>query len=145
MAEQSLYERLGGVFSIAAVIDHFSDAVVRNDISGQGSDNPDLQEWHTKKLARLPGLKFMRTLWVCAVAGGPYTFAATKPGATVLGLEEAHRELHITPNEFDAVAAELGRSLDFFKVPQKEKDEVLAAFAAHKGEVTEGSMATAKA
>jgi len=145
MAEQSLYERLGGVFSIAAVIDHFSDAVVKNDISGQGSDNPDLQEWHTKKLARLPGLKFMRTLWVCAVAGGPYTFAATKPGATVLGLEEAHRELHITPDEFDAVAGELGRSLDFFNVPQKEKDEVLAAFAAHKGEVTEGSMATAKA
>jgi hemoglobin len=145
MAEQSLYERLGGVFSIAAVIDHFSDAVVKNDISGQGSDNPDLQEWHTKKLARLPGLKFMRTLWVCDVAGGPYTFAATKPGATILGLEEAHRELHITPDEFDAVAAELGRSLDFFKVPQKEKDEVLAAFAAHKGEVTEGSMATAKA
>jgi hemoglobin len=145
MAEQSLYERLGGVFSIAAVIDHFSDAVVKNDISGQGSDNPDLQEWHTKKLARLPGLKFMRTLWVCDVAGGPYTFSATKPGATVLGLEEAHRELHITPDEFDAVAAELGRSLDFFKVPQKVKDEVLAAFAAHKGEVTEGSMATAKA
>jgi hemoglobin len=145
MAEQSLYERLGGVFSIAAVIDHFSDAVVKNDISGQGSDNPDLQEWHTKKLARLPGLKFMRTLWVCDVAGGPYTFSATKPGATVLGLEEAHRELHITPDEFDAVAAELGRSLDFFKVPHKEKDEVLAAFAAHKGEVTEGSMATAKA
>jgi len=145
MAEQSLYERLGGVFSIAAVIDHFSDAVVKNDISGQGSDNPDLQEWHTKKLARLPGLKFMRTLWVCAVAGGPYTFAATKPGATVLGLEEAHRELHITPDEFDAVAGELGRSLDFFNVPQKEKDEVLAAFAAHKREVTEGSMATARA
>ena len=145
MAEQSLYERLGGVFSIAAVIDHFSDAVVKNDISGQGSDNPDLQEWHTKKLARLPGLKFMRTLWVCDVAGGPYTFAATNPGATVLGLEEAHRELHIAPDEFDAVAAELGRSLDFFKVPEREKGEVLAAFAAHKGEVTEGSMATARA
>jgi hemoglobin len=144
MAEQSLYERLGGVFSIAAVIDHFSDAVVKNDTSGQGSDNPDLREWHTQKLARLPGLKFMRTLWVCGVSGGPYTFAATKPGATVLGLEEAHRELHITPDEFDAVAAELGRSLDFFKVPQKEKDEVLAAFAAHKAEVTEGSMAAAR-
>ena len=145
MAEQSLYERLGGVFSIAAVIDHFSDAVVKNHISGQGSDNPDLREWHTQQLARLPGLKFMRTLWVCDVAGGPFTFGATKPGATLLGLEEAHRELHITPDEFDAVAAELGRSLDFFKVPQKEKEEVLAAFAAHKGEVTQGSMTTANA
>ena len=145
MTEQSLYERLGGVFSIAAVIENFSDAVVKNQIAGQGSENPALEEWHTQRLARLPGLKFMRTLWVCDVAGGPFTFAATKPGATLLGLEEAHRELHITPDEFDAVAAELGRSLDFFKVPQKEKDEVLAAFAAHKGEVTEGSMAAAKA
>jgi hemoglobin len=145
MAEQSLYERLGGVFSIAAVIDHFSNAIVENHVAGQGSQNPDLKEWHTQQLGRLPGLKFMRTLWVCDVAGGPFTFSATKPGATLLGLEEAHRELHISPEEFDAVAAELGRSLDFFKVPQGEKDEVLAAFAAHKGEVTQGSMTTANA
>jgi hemoglobin len=143
MAEQSLYERLGGVFSIAAVIEHFSDNVVKNQVAGQDSENPDLREWHTQKLARLPGLKWMRTLWVCEVAGGPFKFTATKPGATLLGLEEAHRELHITPEEFDAVAGELGRSLDFFKVPQTEKDEVLAAFAAHKGEVTEGSLAKA--
>jgi hemoglobin len=53
-------------------------------------------------------------------------------------LEEAHRELKISPAEFDEVAAELGRTLDFFKVPEQEKGEVLAAFAAHKGEVTEG-------
>jgi len=144
MAEQSLYERLGGVFSIAAVIDRFSDEVVKNKVAGQGSDNPALKEWHTKELARLPGLKFMRTLWVCDVAGGPYTFRATEPGATSLGLEEAHRELHITPDEFDAVAAELSRTLDFFKVPEREKGEVLAAFAAHKGEVTEGSMAASR-
>jgi Bacterial-like globin. len=145
MAEPTLYERLGGVFSIAAVVDHFSDAVVENPIVGQGSGNPELREWHTQKLARLPGLKYMRTLWVCDVAGGPFQFAATKPGETPLGLEEAHREFRISPGEFDEVAAELGRSLDHFKVPQREKEEVLAAFAAHKGEVTEGSMAKANA
>jgi hypothetical protein len=89
MAEPSLYERLGGVFAIAAVIDHFSDAVVQNAIVGQASKNPDLREWHTNQLDRLPGLKFMRTLWVCNVAGGPLSFAATKPGSTPLGLEEA--------------------------------------------------------
>jgi len=141
MADQSLYDRLGGVFAIAAVIDHFSDAVVENPIVGQGSKNPALREWHTKNLARLPGLKFMRTLWVCNVAGGPFEFSATRPGTTALGLEEAHRELRISPEEFDEVAAELGRTLDVVKVPQREKDEVLAAFAAHKGEVTEGSLA----
>ena len=138
MTESSLYERLGGAFAIAAVVDHFSDAVVHNAIVGQKSENPDLREWHTNNLARLPGLKFMRTLWVCNVAGGPQQYAATKQGSTALGLEEAHRELKISPAEFDEVAAELGRSLDFFKVPEREKGEVLAAFAAHKGEVTEG-------
>jgi hemoglobin len=143
MSESSLYERLGGVFAIAAVIDHFSDAVVRNPMVGQGSKNAQLDQWSTDKLDRLPGLKWMRTLWVCNVAGGPFTFEATKPGSTPLGLEEAHRELRITPEEFDEVAAELGRSLDHFGVPPREKDEVLAAFAAHKGEVTEGSMASA--
>lgn len=140
MAEKSLYERLGGVFAIAAEIDHFSDAVVKNPGVGQRSENPALREWHTDKLDRLPGLKYMRTLWVCDVAGGPFDFTATKPGATDLGLEEAHRQLQISPGEFDEVAAELGRSLDHFKVPAQEKEEVLAAFAAHKGEVTEGSL-----
>jgi hemoglobin len=139
MSEPSLYERLGGVFAIAAVIDHFSDAVVRNPIAGQESDNPQLREWSTHDLGRLPGLKFMRTLWVCDVAGGPQQYAATKQGSTPLGLEEAHRELKISPAVFDEVAAELGRSLDHFNVPEREKQEVLAAFAAHKGEVTEGS------
>jgi hemoglobin len=143
MNEPSLYDRLGGVFAIAAVVDHFSDAIIRNAMVGEMSKNPALHEWSTNHLDRLPGLKFMRTLWVCDVAGGPFSFAPTKPGSTPLGLEEAHRDLHITPDEFDEVAAELARSLDHFGVPPREKDEVLAAFAAHKGEVTEGSMASA--
>ena len=137
-AEKSLYERLGGAFAIAAVINQFSDALVQNPIVGKTSQNPALREWHTKNLGRMPGLKFMRTLWVCEVTGGPFKFSPTKPGTTHLGLEEAHRGLKISPAEFDAVAAELGRSLDFAKVPAREKGEVLAAFAAHKNEVTAG-------
>jgi hemoglobin len=144
MPGSSLYDRLGGAFAIAAVIDHFSDALIQNPIVGQRSDNPALREWHTNNLGRLPGLKFMRTLWVCNVSGGPFQFSATRPGSTVLGLEEAHRDLRISPAEFDEVAAELGRTLDAFKVPQPEKDEVLAAFAAHKGEVNEGYLAAAR-
>lgn len=142
--EKSLYERLGGVFVIAAVVDHFSDAVVKNPTVGQTSMNPQLREWHTNSLGRLPGLSFMRTLWVCDVSGGPFKYAATRPGKTPLGLEEAHRNLRISPAEFDEVAAELGRTLDFFKVPTREKSEVLAAFAAHKDEVTAGYVALAK-
>jgi hemoglobin len=138
VAESSLYERLGGAFAIAAVVDHFSDALISNPIVGQNSENPALREWHTNNLARLPGLKFMRTLWVCDIAGGPQDYAGTQPGSTPLGLEEAHRDLKISPDEFDEVAAELARTLDNFEVPAQEKEEVLGAFAAHKGEVTEG-------
>ncbi len=139
--EKSLYERLGGIFAIAAVVDHFSDAIVKNPVVGKNSKNAALRDWHRNSLGRLPGLKFMRTLWVAEVSGGPYKFTPTKPGQTPLGLENAHRDLKISPAEFDEVAAELGRSLDFAKVPAKEKGEVLAAFAAHKGEVTAGYTA----
>jgi hemoglobin len=141
MKEASLYERLGGAFAIAAVVDHFSNQLVFNPIVGQESGNPALREWHRNSLDRLPGLKFMRTLWVCNVAGGPFQYTATKPGSTPIGLEVAHRDLKISPAEFDEVAAELGRTLALFKVPKRETDEVLAAFAAHKGEVTEGYSA----
>ncbi len=136
--DASLYERLGGVFAIAAVVDHFSDALIENPIVGQQSENPQLREWHNDNLERLPGLKFMRTLWVCEVSGGPFKFVATRPGETPLGLEEAHRDLKISPEEFDEVAAELGRTLDTLEVPEREKTEVLEAFAAHKDEVTAG-------
>jgi hemoglobin len=52
-------------------------------------------------------------------------------------------ELHIPPEVFDEVSAELGRALDYFKVPKREKEEALAAFDAQKSDVTAGSMATA--
>jgi hemoglobin len=138
VTQSSLYQRLGGAFPIAAVIDHFSDSVVRNPKVGRGSENAQLNEWSTDEPDRLPGLKFMRTLWVCDIAGGPQVYAATKQGSSQLGLEEAHRNLRISPDEFDEVAAELARSLDHFNVPEPEKGEVLAAFAAHKDEVIQG-------
>jgi hemoglobin len=145
MSDSSLYDRLGGVFAIAAVVDHFSDALIHNPVVGERSANPALRDWHTDSLGRLPGLKFMRTLWLCDAAGGPFQFSATKPGRTALGLEQAHREFHISPSEFDEVAAELARSLEAFRVPSGEQDEVLAAFAAHKGEVNEGYSVVASA
>lgn len=138
MTDQSLYDRLGGIFAIAAVVDRFSDAIIENAMVGRLSKNEALRQWSVEQTDRLPGLKFMRTLWVANISGGPFEYTATKPGGTLLGLEEAHRDLRISPDEFDEVAAELGRTLDVFKVPDAEKAQVLSAFAAHKDEVTEG-------
>ena len=97
MAEQSLYERLGGMFAIAAVVDHFSDQLLKN--PKVVNANPELKEWHTVTYpGRLPGLKFGRTLWVCAAAGGPFQYTAE-------GLRDAHLEFHIAPEVFDEVVA----------------------------------------
>lgn len=135
MTEKSLYERLGGVYAIAAVVDRFSDELLKNPKIVNA--NPQLKEWHTEKFkVRLPGLKFNRTLWVCAVSGGPYQYTAKS-------LHDAHFDLHIPPEVFDEVSAELGRALDYYKVPKREKEEALAAFNAQKADVTAGSMSTA--
>jgi hemoglobin len=134
----SLYDRLGGAFAIAGLVDYFSDEILKSPLVGVNSPNPQLREWSRKQAAaRLPGLKFMRSLWVCDVAGGPMRFHSTKnrSGRNHLDLSVAHRGLRITSQEFDEVARILARSLDHFRVPPAEKSAVLGAFAAHKGEV----------
>ena len=132
MAEPTLYERLGGIFAIAAVVDNFSDRLLRNPKIVDA--NPQLHDWHTEAfMARLPGLKWLRTLWVASLAGGPFEYTGRE-------LRDAHFDLKITPEVFDEVAAELSATLDHFKVPEQEKGEVLAAFGAWRGEVTAGSQ-----
>ena len=132
MAEPTLYERLGGIFAIAAVIDSFSDRLLENPKIVDA--NPELHEWHTVTYrTRLPGLKWGRTWWLAMKAGGPFLY-------TGRDMRDAHFDLKISPEVFDEVAAELARTLDDFKVPEREKGEVLAAFAAEKGEVSAGSQ-----
>jgi len=88
-----LYERLGGICAIAAVVDHFSDALIKNETVLHA--NPELVEWHTDKYpGRLQGLKFLRTLWVAAVSGGPFQYTARE-------LRDAHFDLKITPAVFE--------------------------------------------
>jgi hemoglobin len=123
MSSQSLYDRLGGVNAISMVVDRFSDAIIENPKLQQ---NPQLQEWNES--GQLPGLKFMRTLWLCEQAGGPFKY-------TGKDMESAYERLHITSDEFDEVGAEIARALDHFGVPEQEKEEVLAAIVAHKEEV----------
>ena len=123
MPGQSLYERLGGVNAIAMVVDRFSDQIVANP---KLNVNTNLKDWNTK--GQLEGLKFMRTLWICQAAGGPFQY-------TGKDMHEAHKDLHITPGEFDEVGVEIGRALDHFGVAEREKQELLTAVVSHKGEV----------
>ena len=132
MAEPTLYERLGGIFALAAVIDIFSDRLLKNPTIVDA--NPELHEWHTVTYrTRMPGLKWGRTWWLAMKAGGPFLYTGKE-------MRDAHFDLKISPEVFDEVAAELANTLDDFKVPEREKGEVLAAFAAEKGEVSAGSQ-----
>ena len=75
---------------------------------------------------------------------GPSSSPPPNPARRLFAWKRPIGIFKISPAEFDEVAAELGRTLDFAKVPKREKAEVLAAFAAHKDEVTAGYVAGAK-
>jgi hemoglobin len=129
--EQSLYDRLGGIFAIAAVVNRFSDAII---INPKLNLNPALKAWNeTDAPTRLPGLKFMRTLWIAALTGGPFEYAG-------LPLHDAHTRFHLTSNEFDEVGAEISRALDYYKVPEREKQQLVDAYVLSKPDVVTSSQ-----
>lgn len=136
--KKSLYDRLGGIYPISMVVNEFSDRVMDSPVVGRNSPNQYLREWATRSSTRLPGLKWMRTLWLADSAGGPYSFVSSK-GARSLNLADAHCPLRITAAEFAEVARILKQTLVDFKIPEAETGEVLQAFAAHAGEVESGS------
>lgn len=124
--EASLYDRIGGIFAIAAVVDRFSDAII---VNPKLNVNPALVEWNeTEAATRLPGLKFMRTIWVAALTGGPFEY-------TGLPLHDAHTRFHLTSDEFDEVGAEIVRALDFYGVPTAEKTLLVDAYMLSKPDV----------
>ena len=91
MTQSSLYERLGGVFPVAPSL--ITSAIRSCAISkpAGAQRTPSSTNGSTDEPDGSPGLKFMRTLRVCDIAGGPQVYAATKHGSTQLGLEMAHR------------------------------------------------------
>ena len=124
--EPSLYDRLGGYFGIALVVNRFSDEIIKNPILNK---NPALKAWNkTEAEARLPGLKFGRTLWIAAAAGGPFVY-------TGLPLSEAHAEFNLTAEQFAEVGAEIVRALDFYEVPEREQQELMAAYRTSMSDV----------
>jgi hemoglobin len=124
--EPSLYDRLGGYFGIALVVNRFSDEIIKNPTLNK---NPALKEWNkTEAEARLPGLKFGRALWIAAAAGGPFVY-------TGLPLSEAHAEFNLTAEQFAEVGAEIVRALDFYEVPEREQQDLMAAYRTSMSDV----------
>jgi hemoglobin len=122
-AKKSLYERLGGVYAIATVVDTFIEKLLVNDTL---NSNPAIAEAR----ARVPkaGLKFHVTALVCQVTGGPQMYT----GRT---MKDAHTKLHITQREWDAMVADFVAVLDQYKVPKAEQNELLTIVGSTKGDI----------
>ena len=110
----SLYDRLGGVYSIATVIDDLIDRVMADP---RLNANPLVDEAHH----RVPpaGFKYLVTEMVCWATGGPQKYTG-KPMA------ESHRDLKITSEEWEAFLDDFQQALDKFKVPAEEQAELKA-------------------
>ena len=109
MADQSLYQRLGGKEAIAAVVDDFI-----GNVAGDARINKRFAN------ANIPRLKTLLVEQICAASGGPCTY-------TGRDMTTAHTGMNIQSAEFDALVEDLVKSLDKFKVPEREKGELLGA------------------
>lgn len=130
--DKGLFDRLGGFFGIAAVVDAFSDAILVNPVLNQ---NPALAEWNrTQAPTRLPGLKFGRTMWIAAMVGGPIKY-------TGLPLEQAHDRFNMTPTEFAEVGSEIVKALQAAGVGQSDIDQLVCIYGTSMGDVVSSSEA----
>ncbi|MDX1944250.1 MAG: group 1 truncated hemoglobin [Pirellulaceae bacterium] len=119
----SLYDRLGGVFAIAAVIDDFIDRIMDDP---RLNANPQVDEAH-HRVSRA-GFKYLVTEQVCHATGGPQRYT----GRT---MRDSHAHLRITEGEWRAFLDDLSQTLTKFRVPAAESAEIFAIVASTKAEI----------
>ena len=113
-AQRTLYERLGGIYNIACVVDDLIDRVMNDP---RLNANPAVNEAHHK--VPPPGFKYLVTEMVGWASGGPQKYTG-RP------MRESHDHLNITPKEWEAFMDDFQQSLDKFQVAAKEQDELKA-------------------
>jgi hemoglobin len=119
----SLYERLGGVYAIAAVVDDFIDRIMDDP---RLNANPLVDEAHHR--VSKAGFKYLVTEQVCWAAGGPQQY-------TGRSMRDSHAHLKITAGEWEAFLDDLRQTLAKFQVPAAEQAELFAIVASTKGDI----------
>lgn len=122
----SLYDRLGGVYAIAAVVDDFIDRIMVNPALNA---NPKVDEAHHR--VSKAGFKYLVTEMVCWATGGPQQYT----GKT---MRESHEHLDITEKEWQVFLQDFQASLDLFQVPAPEQQELFAIVESTKGDIVVG-------
>ena len=121
--QESLYERLGGVFAIATVVDDFIDRIMVDD---RLNANPKVDEAHH----RVPpaGFKYLVTEMVCWATGGPQQYSGRN-------MYDSHKDLGITEEEWTAFLDDFQQTLDKFEVPEQESQELFAIVDSTKADI----------
>jgi hemoglobin len=122
----TLYERLGGVYSIAAVVDDFIDRLM-DDV--RLNANPRVDEAH-HRVSR-SGFKYLVTEQVCWAAGGPQKYSGRS-------MRDSHEHLAITSGEWEAFLDDLRQTLDKFGVPERERQELFRIVESTRGDIVTG-------
>jgi hemoglobin len=119
----SLYDRLGGVYAIATVVDDFIDRVMTDPNLNK---NPKVDDAHH----RVPpaGFKYLVTEMVCWAAGGPQQY-------TGRSMFESHSHLEIKGDEWQAFMVDLDTTFDKFSVPQAEREELIAIVESTRNDI----------
>jgi hemoglobin len=117
MTDRSLYERLGGLDAIKAVVEDFVANVAADGAINARFANSDMNNLKQKLVEQ-----------ICAATGGPCTY-------TGKGMVEVHTGMKVTDAEFDALVGDLKKTLDKFSVPQREQSELLSALGGMRGDI----------
>ena len=127
MSEQeqakSLYERLGGVYAIASVVDDFIDRIM---IDPRLNANPLVDEAHHR--VSPSGFKYLVTEMSCWATGGPQQYSGKS-------MHDSHAHLKITPDEWVAFMEDLDLTFDKFQVPQTERAEFITIIESTKPDI----------
>jgi hemoglobin len=132
VTQPSLYERLGGAYSIATVVDDFIERLL---VNATLNANPAIDEARM----RVPkaGLKFHVTAMVCEVSGGPCKY-------TGRAMKESHQHLNITQAEWDAMVVDFKATLNKFKVPQREQQELITIVGSTRNDIVRSSSSVGR-
>lgn len=128
-ATKPLYERLGGLYNIAAVVDDFIDRVY---VNATINANPAIAK--VRKAERKPGLKVHLTNQVCMVSGGPCKY-------TGLDMKSSHKDFGLTDKEWQALLADFKATLGKFSVPAAEQKELIDIVNSTKPDIVVGAAA----
>ena len=120
---RSLYDRLGGAYSIAVVVDDFIDRIMGD---SRLNANPRVDEAHHRVSPQ--GFKYYVTEQVCWAAGGPQTYSGRS-------MADLHRDLLISNAEWDAFMDDFDQTLTKFDVPERERGELVAIIESTKNDI----------